>query len=552
MVHLLIREKSLGSRPLLKNFELRLADGEKLGFIGRNGSGKTTVFRILCGEDSDFDGDIRVPSTQTMLATSQEHHHVNNQTVRAYITSRLPDFTRLKTLIDELPHTMGENARKQAEFADALELFSTRGYYDIENEIESYFDDYQLSPTLLDQPFPTLSGGQKRLVDLVAIQIANPSIALLDEPTNHMDFIAKEKFIAWLKSTDSDCVVISHDRDVLQAVDRIVELKDTTLYSYPGNYDAYIAQNSTKTVGAMQGYESTEKRIENLRDQIRFANAKARSQAGQQTGRSGKNKWVVLRDRYEKELEHTMATHKKPEFWIDQDSANKLPPKITEKYEKYKAKNIRLHRPQDRSHGLLLQVEKLSLGYDARPLFENLSFDLRGGEKLHIVGRNGAGKTTLVRAIFDTVNGIHPSTVIGKGLITPAPALSVRVYEQELARDLLEKTLFDSIEQSLRERDIPAHEQAVRAVLAQYLFDPIEDATKPVSLLSGGQKARLQLIRLLIGNPGLLILDEPTNHLDLPSIEELEKALSTFSGAILYISHDSYFARNLGGVSIRL
>jgi ATPase subunit of ABC transporter with duplicated ATPase domains len=466
--------------------------------------------------------------------------------------SRLPKFAELKHIIDTYPETMGESVHKQTVFADALQEFSDKGYYEIENDIESLLDSYQLPREFLSREFSSLSGGQKRLIDLIAIQIGNPTIALLDEPTNHMDYIAKEKFLGWLRSTSCSCIVISHDRDVLKVVDRIIELRDMKSYSFVGNYDAYLSQNSVKTVGQMQSFETTEKRIENIREQIRYAKIKAKSKAGGNTGRSGKNPWVVLQERLEKELAEILETHEKPSFWIDRESADKLSPKVTEKYEKYKAKNIKLRHVDDSTTGILLDVSKLSLGYNNVPLFEDLSFQLRPSDKLHIIGRNGAGKTTLVKAIVDATQNIKPETLIGKGIISTSRELRLSLYEQELGENLMGLTLYEAVEVIYEEKNVPVNDQAVRQVLAQYLFEPNSDSQTPVSQLSGGQKARLQLIRLLAGSPNLLILDEPTNHLDLPSIEELENALLKYNGAIVYISHDSYFSNNVGGSSIKL
>ena len=552
MLYTYINEKTMGSKTLLKQFELRLNDGEKVGFIGRNGTGKTTLLRVISGLDKDFDGTLEIPKNAVVMATLQEHHGLGHITTLDYVSSRLPKFAELKHIIDTYPETMGESTHKQTIFADSLQEFSDKGYYEIENEIESLLDSYQLPREFLEREFATLSGGQKRLIDLIAIQIGNPSVALLDEPTNHMDYIAKEQFLGWLRTTTCSCIVISHDRDVLKVVNRVIELRDQKSYSFVGNYDAYLAQNSVKTVGLMQSFETTEKRIENIHEQIRYAKIKAGSKAGGNTGKSGKNSWVVLQERLKKELDEIMKYHEKPSFWIDRESADKLSPKVTEKYEKYKAKNIKLRHVDDQTTGILLDVSKLSLGYNSKPLFEDISFQLRPGEKLHIIGRNGAGKTTLVKAIVDTTLGIRPETLIGKGIITVSRELRLSLYEQELGDTLLGLTLYGAVEEIYGERGVAVNDQAIRQVLSQYLFEPAADSQTPVNQLSGGQKARLQLIRLLAGSPNLLILDEPTNHLDLPSIEELENALLKYTGAIIYISHDSYFAKNVGGSSLKL
>jgi len=552
MLHVKIHEKTAGSKLLLRDFELRLNTGEKLGFIGRNGTGKTTLFRLISELDPDYDGKIELPKSQVLMATLQEHTGVEGLSTLEYISGRLPRFSRLKKIIDEYPATMGDNIRKQTEFADALEEFSELGYYEIENSIESLLSAYQLDHALLSREFSSLSGGQKRLIDLIATQIGKPTIALLDEPTNHMDYVAKEVFIEWLKTADCSIIVISHDRDVLKVVDRIIELRDYKAHSYPGNYDNYLAQNAVKTIGQIQGFETTEKRIENIKEQIRYAKIKAKSKAGGNTGRSGKNPWVVLQERLEKELEEILSSHEKPSFWIDRESADKLAPKVTEKYEKYKAKNIKLKHVDGETMGILLEIHDLSLGYDEKPLFSGLNMQLRASDRLHIVGRNGAGKTTLVRAVMETLSGTRPKTVIGKGTIIPSRELRVSLYEQELSSELMTLSLYEAIEHIFSEKNVPINDQSIRQSMGNYLFDPQADSAIKVEDLSGGQKARLQLIRMLSGNPNLLILDEPTNHLDLPSIEELETALQRYNGAVIYISHDSYFANNMGGTKLKI
>lgn len=550
MLHIDIHEKSIGARKLLSEFEAWISDGEKVGLIGRNGAGKTTLLRILTGVDEDFDGSIEKPKHALLMATEQEHApSKSGQTTLAHISGRLPRFAELHNIIETYPETMGDSMHKMTVYSDALTEFSDRGYYDVENTIQALFDAYQLDNRLLDQPFDSLSGGQKRLVELMTIQLSEPTIAILDEPTNHMDYIAKAAFIQWLRNAKHTVVVISHDRDVLSVVDRVIELKDAKAHTFPGNYDAYLSQNAVTTVNQMQAFETTEKRIANIKEQIEYARAKAPGYKG----KAAKNPWVVMREKLERELNGIMQTHEKPSFWIDRESSAQLRPKVVEKYDKYKARNIKVKaNNSDQLSDRLIQLQDVSLGYGGKALFEPLSFSLGSNDRLHIVGRNGAGKTTLVRAIRSAYAGKLPDTLIGRGVIDCASALRLSVYEQEIGPELLDMSLRDAIEQIYYDKNIVATEQIVMRTMGNYLFDPIGDRDTPVKQLSGGQKARLQLIRLLAGDPNMLILDEPTNHLDLPSIEELENALKAYSGAIIYISHDEYFGRTLGGDVLRI
>ncbi len=552
MLTISIKEKTMGSKLLLRDFSARIADGEKVGFLGRNGTGKTTLFNLLSGKDRDCDGEIEITKGIDMMATSQEHHGFDGTTLE-YISSKLPRYAELNHIITTYPEHMGTSNHKMTMYADAIDEFSRLGYYDVENSLQALFDAYQLDHNLLNQPFMSLSGGQKRLAELISIQLADPHIALLDEPTNHMDYVAKAAFIDWLKKTPSSVVVISHDRDVLKNVDRIIELKDMTAHSYPGNYDDYLSQNAVKTAGAIHDFQTREKHIQNLRDQIEYANVKARSNAGGKTGKSGKNSWVVMRERLERDLEKLLEGHERPSFWIDRESAEAMKPRASAQYEKFKAKNIKLHKTTDsESRSTLISAEDLSLGYAGSALFSKLTFSIAGGERLHVIGRNGAGKTTLVRALIDASQGRRPETLIGRGIITCDKSLRLSLYEQEMSPMMLDMTLYDAIEHIYHTKGLAVSYEQILRDMGNYLFDPQTDKSVLVRDLSGGQKARLQLIRLLIGSPNLLILDEPTNHLDLPSIEELENALVSYSGAVIYISHDSYFADRIGGSRITL
>ncbi|MGH7157573.1 MAG: ABC-F family ATP-binding cassette domain-containing protein [Candidatus Saccharimonadales bacterium] len=520
-----------------------ISDNEKVGFLGRNGTGKTTLFNIITGKDKDFSGEVMLSRQETLMATSQEHHDSEGTTIE-FVSRKLPDFARLEMILKTYPEHMGDDLKKIHIYSEALEKFSERGYYEVENSLERLFDAYQLNKALLMQPFASLSGGQKRLVELIAIQLASPHVILLDEPTNHMDYLAKDAFIDWLKGVKSSVLVISHDRDVLKNVDRILELKDQKIFSYPGNYDKYLAQNAVTTTNAINEFGTSEKRIANLKEQIAFAKARAA------TGGPG---WVTLYERYERELNDILENHKKPSFWIDRESAKILKPKATENYQKFRAKNIQLHETNTKeTASTLLRVDNLSLGHRGVPLFSDMSFQISSGERLHIIGRNGVGKTTLVKAITQTWKGVRPETLIGKGVIDCDRGLVISMYDQEIGPELLDMTLHDAIGAIYDAKELPVNDEQIKRDMANYLFNPAADKDMPVRNLSGGQKARLQLIRLLVGSPNLLILDEPTNHLDLPSIEELENALNNYSGAIIYISHDSYFAKNIGGKTLKL
>jgi len=338
-------------------------------------------------------------------------------------------------------------------------------------------------------------------------------------------------------------VVITHDRDVLAVVDRIVEMKGHGLVNFPGNYEAYLRQNGDATAKEINTYENGQKRLVKLEKQIRDARAK---KAGWSGTADKTNPFMLLERRLTKERDELLATLKKPDFWIDQETIGTMQDKVVAKYEKYKGRNIHLRTAGVHRSRTLLQVNGLSLGYGT-PLFANVGFDLAVGERLRLHGRNGAGKSTLVRAITAAAAGQDPAAQVFAGTITNDPKTVIGTYEQEISESYLGLTLHAAVMRVYHEHDADINDQRAKQVLSEYLFDPASDGRLEIRKLSGGQKARFQLIAMLCHNPNLLILDEPTNHLDLPSIEELEKAIDRYQGAVLYISHDSYFAQNVGG-----
>lgn len=532
-----ITEKSFGSKLLMSGIRFSVSKGEKIGVIGRNGVGKSTLFGILTGIDTDFAGDIIFKRGTVVVATAQEHHGVGDITVLQYILTGLPEYAALSHIIETYPETMGDNMRKINEYTDALQRFNDKGFYQIEEHVERELNNFQL-PDIAHRSFASLSGGQKRLVEVVKIMHSDADLALIDEPTNHMDYVAKAQFIDWMRSASEAMLVITHDRDILREVDRIVELKDGESVSYKGNYDAYLKQNAVSTGSQMNQFEMIEKRIANLK--VKVIDYQRLKEKSRNPGTI--QKFKRLEERSRQELADLQAVEK-PTFWIDKESAANLNFKTANQYGKFKAKNIRmkLGSNDSRSQHVLVEVKQLSLGYD-KPLFSDLAIDLREGEAIEIRGRNGAGKTTLIKALLNMDPAIH---VFGGSMAIDKHA-RIGIYEQEVSPTYFDVPLEQAIERMYLDRDLPINPTKIRGLMNDYLFTE-GDGQIPISRLSGGQKARFQLIAMLANEPQLLILDEPTNHLDLPSIEELEAALTKYSGAILYVSHDGYFRKAIGG-----
>lgn len=600
-----ITEKSFGDKTLMRDVKFSVDDGEKVGVVGRNGVGKSTLFGILAGTDTDYTGEVIFRRGITVASTAQEHHGLGDQTVLSYILSGLPEYASLKKIIDEYPETMGDNMRKIEEYTQALERFDQKGFYQIEEKIRRELDNFQLSGCG-ERPLGSLSGGQKRLVEIVKIMHAGAHLALIDEPTNHMDYVAKQQFIDWMSSQPRQTMlIITHDRDVLGRVDRIIELKDGRAVSYRGNYDAYLKQNAQATAAGMNNFEQIEKRMTNLRQKVldyQRLKEKSRNPGTIQ-------KFKRLENEARAELAE-LSEMDKPTFWIDKESAGQLDYKSAERYGKFKARNIRLSMKDaaSRSQHVLVRVEDAAVGVGERILFEGVDIDLREGEAVELRGRNGAGKTTLIRMLLASGDVARPSRkhlfpqagappidsagalgaplperqslqkksltsqleytqkkselsyapdksihspILYSGNLFLDPQVRVGVYEQEIDERYLVDPLEVAIEKLYLSRDLPISDNKIRQLLADYLFTEADRMT-PLACLSGGQKARFQIIAMLANDPQLLILDEPTNHLDLPSIEELETALAKYSGAILYVSHDNYFRQEIGGEVVQI
>ena len=543
-----ITEKSFGDKTLMKDVKFSVDDGEKVGVVGRNGVGKSTLFGILSGKDTDYTGEVIFRRGITIATTAQEHHGLGDQTVMSYILDGLPEYSKLKKIIDEYPLTMGDNMRKIEEYTQALERFDQKGFYQVEEKIERELSNFQLEG-YYNRRISSLSGGQKRLVEIVKIMHSEAHLALIDEPTNHMDYVAKQQFIDWINSQPHQAMlIITHDRDILGQVDRIVEIKDGQAVSYRGNYDAYLKQNAQATTAGMNNFEQIEKRIVNLKQKVldyQRLKEKSRNPGTIQ-------KFKRLENEARAELAELLEMEK-PTFWIDKESASQLDYKSAERYGKFKSRNIRLSMKDasSRSQHVLVRAENVAVGIGDRILFEDVNIDLREGEAIEIRGRNGAGKTTLIRMILASGKSFDGGPVLYSGDIFLDSQVRIGVYEQEIDERYLSDPLEKAIEKLYMSRDLSISDTKIRQLLADYLFTDADRMT-PLARLSGGQKARFQIIAMLANDPQLLILDEPTNHLDLPSIEELETALTKYSGAILYVSHDNYFREKLGGKVVQI
>jgi ATPase subunit of ABC transporter with duplicated ATPase domains len=531
--------KTMGSKTLFTDLDIHISPGEKVALIGRNGEGKSTLLHILGGIDKDFQGELNRKKNLKTVLTKQEHLTDNTKTPLDYILESVPHFKEYEKILADFEKGDHKDIH---EYSNALEYFSENGYYYIKDLILATLSDFQITNETANQPLATLSGGEKRFVELARMMYSKADLLLIDEPTNHMDYIGKEQFIAWMQMVEEGILVVTHDRDVLQYVDRIIELKNKTISSYKGNYDAYLTQNTAQTTNSVIEYQNQLKRLKEAKERVTWGlQMRAKSKA-----------WKIRYDHWAKEYEEIKAKTVKPSFWIDQESVENLDKRVTDSYHKFKEKNVQIAVPEMKMKvHELVAIKNLSLGY-SEPLFRDKTFKIGTEQRVFIKGRNGAGKSTLVRTIMSLYKKETPKATIYDGAIKVGDTTRIGEYEQEIDKKFLNLTLEEAVRKVYEQHDLPADLQTVKTTMSRYLFDATVDAKLKIESLSGGQKARFQLIKMFANKPNLLILDEPTNHLDLPSIEELENALLSYTGGILYISHDTNFIKKLEGEVIEI
>lgn len=531
--------KNIGAKTLFHDLNIQINEKEKVALIGRNGQGKTTLLHILGGIDTEFDGELIKKKNLVTVLTKQEHFLSEELTALEYILASVPHFHEYEKIIADFENGVTSDAHR---YMVAHAYCSENGYFYMRELILKALLDFQIDSAKALGPLPTLSGGEKRFVELVRMMYAKADVLLIDEPTNHMDYIGKERFIAWMKATKEGVLVVTHDRDVLAQVDRIVELKDQSIFSFNGDYAHYLRQNTDQTKNSVVLYQNQLSRL---------ADAKKKVDWGLQM-RAKSKAWKIRYDHWQRDYDKIKSQTVKPSFWIDQDSVENLDKTVSESYHKFKEKNIKIVQTgKEERTDELLAVKDLSLGYDG-PLFSHLSFTLDHKSRVFIKGRNGAGKSTLVQTILARQAHSVPDATLFAGDIIVGSKCRLGKYDQEIDQRILSMTVEDAVMMVYRDCDEAIDTTRLKKILAQYLFNPILDSRLKIGELSGGQKARFQLIKMFANTPNVLILDEPTNHLDLPSIEELEKALLSYSGGILYISHDTNFIAKLGGKTAQI
>jgi len=491
--------KSYGVQDVLRGASLQVNPAEHVGLVGRNGAGKSTIFRLVRGDETADRGDV-VRARGVKLGLLDQHVHFKpGSTVHE---SALAAFGRLQQIeheMHELEHRMadaGEDLEKILErYSDLQHEFEHEGGFEYAARAEAILQGLGFDRDMWSLETEKLSGGQQNRLGLACLLLASPDVLLLDEPTNHLDVNAVEWLEEFLQEYSAAYVIISHDRYFLdRCCKRIIELENGRASSYTGNYSDFLVEREERREAQQRAYDNQQQLIAKTEEFIR------RNLAGQKTKQAKSRRNMLER------LERLDAVRP------DKSSGD------------FRLQAI------ERTGNHVLTVNELSIGYHEKLLAKDISFILRRGECLGIIGPNGSGKTTFLRTIL---NKLAP---LG-GEVRWGTKVQIGYYAQQLD-DLDDRN--EIIMELRRVAPSTATAGELRSFLAKFLFHG-DDVYKHVRDLSGGEKGRLALAKLIYSRVNVLVLDEPTNHLDIPSREALEEALSAYEGTIVTISHDRYF-----------
>lgn len=494
--------KAFVENQVLKNVSFHIEDHEKAAIVGINGAGKTTLLRIIVGEMTPDDGQVVLAKDKTLGYLAQNSTVDTSHTIYEELLSVKADLLRLEEKIREC-----ENNMKHAD-GDALEdlmkqytslthAFETGGGYLYRSELVGVLKGLGFTEDEFSKPVATLSGGQKTRVALGRLLLQNPDLIILDEPTNHLDMTS----IAWLETYllnyKGAVLIVSHDRYFLDRIaGKVIEIDQSKATTFMGNYSDYAVKKEQLRVAAWNAYMNQQREIKHQEEVI------------EKLKPFNREKSIKRAESREKMLDKIEVIENPSEVRTDMKLT--LTPRIL-------------------SGNDVLTVEHLSKSFDSHKLFTDVNFEIKRGEHVAIIGDNGSGKTTLLKIL----NGLVPAD---QGTFRLGSNVEIGYYDQEHHVLHSEKTLFEEISD-----DYPyLNNTQIRNVLAAFLFTG-EDVFKRISDLSGGERGRVSLAKLVLSNANFLILDEPTNHLDIMSKEILEDALNGYEGTILYVSHDRYF-----------
>ncbi len=513
MVHITNISKQHGSQIIFRNASLQILPGTRTGLVGANGAGKTTIFRLITGQDEPDAGDISCAKRTTIGYFSQDVGDMSGRTALAEVMSAAGDVVSLGEEIRAMEQAMaepmddGEMADLLERYGNAVERFEHSGGYDLESRAQTVLTGLGIGPDEYNRPVESFSGGWKMRIALAKILTINPDVLLLDEPTNHLDMESIVWLEDWIVTQFKGALLMTcHDHDFMnRIVSRIIEVANQTLTTYSGDYDFYLREREIRREQQLASYRRQQEMLAKEEDFIaRFA-ARA-SHASQVQSRVKKIEKI---ERIELPPEQRVVAFEFAE-----------PPRSGDDVAR------------------IVELGKVWLQDDgsAKPVFGGVSGTIRRQDKIAVVGINGAGKSTFLKVLAGQTEATAGSLTIGANVMAG--------YFSQHAMDVLnpDKTVFDTVQDAMPMATIGV----VRNLCASFLFqaDAVE---KRVRFLSGGEKSRVLLATLLARPLNLLILDEPTNHLDFQSRRILLQALAKFTGTVVLVSHDRYFLRSLVG-----
>lgn len=493
--------KSFGTKQILKSVSFHVNDREKVAIVGINGAGKSTLLKIIMKEMSPDDGDIILAKGSSIGYLAQHQNLSSDSTILDEMLTVKQDIINLdkniRALEQDMKHAEGTKLDQMlSTYTRLTHEFEIKNGYAYKSEVTGILKGLGFGEEEFDKKVNTLSGGQKTRIALGKLLLSKPDIILLDEPTNHLDLIS----IAWLETFllnyNGAVIVVAHDRYFLdKVVSKVVELDNSKCQSFEGNYSDYAIKKEMLRSAMLKQYLNQQQEIKHQEEVI----AKLRSFNREKSIKRAESREKMLDkiERVDRPTEHT-------EMHFD------LEPRVI-------------------SGNDVLTVTDLSKSFGELNLFKNLNFDIKRGEKVSIIGNNGTGKTTILKMINGQLEA-------DGGQIKLGSKVQVGYYDQEHQVLDPDKTLFDELQDAYPHLD----NTAVRNILAAFLFTE-DDVFKRIKDISGGERGRVSLAKLMLSEANLLILDEPTNHLDITSKEILENAINHYSGTVLYVSHDRYF-----------
>ena len=498
--------KSFGIDTILENVSFTVNEYDKVGIIGVNGTGKTTLFKILSGIYGYDSGDIYLGKGVEIGYLEQNTNFHSEGTIFEEVLEVFKDLIEMETYLRDLEvkianESSNPNSKElekiMNEYSNKLEKFSELNGYGYKSEAKGVLKGLGFSDEDMDKKINILSGGEKTRVLLAKLLLKNPSLLLLDEPTNHLDSEAIEWLEVFLKQYKGTVIIISHDRYFLdQVVNRVFEIHNKKLRTYNGNYSKFIELSKVEKELELKKFEDQQKEIKKQEESIDRLKAYGR----------------------EKHLKRARSKEK----MLDKVE-------VLDRPEMYRKKANIKFSPSVSSGNDVLEARDISMGYGDRTLFRNLNLNIYRGEKVALIGPNGAGKSTLFKIIMNNLQPLTGSVKLGTNV-------HVDYFHQEQKTLNLDNTIIDEIW-----NDHPQLTQTtLRTMLGAFLFED-EEVFKKISTLSGGERARVAILKLILSNSNFLLLDEPTNHLDIDSKEVLEEALLNYEGTLFTISHDRYF-----------